>query len=72
MKLLDLAITIAYESKINFEDVFSPVKIWETIIYNFLKEQKIAVPRNRHKGESDGVQGGYVKDPTFLPFLILI
>ena len=63
MKLLDLAITIAYESKINFEDVFSPVKIWETIIYNFLKEQKIAVPRDRHKGDSDGVQGGYVKDP---------
>lgn len=63
MKLLDLVITIAYESKINFEDVFSPVKTWETIIYNFLKEQKIAVPQERHKGESKSIEGGYVKEP---------
>ena len=63
MKLLDLIITIAYESKINFEDVFSPVKTWETIIYNFLKDQNIAVPQNRHRGESKGIEGGYVKDP---------
>ena len=63
MKLLDLIITIAYESKINFEDVFSPVKTWETIIYNFLKDQNIAVPQNRHRGDSKGIEGGYVKDP---------
>tara|TARA_Y100001936_G_C16090095_1_gene685320 strand:+ start:61 stop:2574 length:2514 start_codon:yes stop_codon:yes gene_type:complete len=63
MKLLDLVITIAYESKINFEDVFSPVKTWETIIYNFLKEQRIAVPQNRHKGDTKTIEGGYVKDP---------
>ena len=63
MKLLDLIITIAYESKINFEDVFSPVKTWETIIYNFLKDQNIAVPQNRHKGGSRTIEGGYVKDP---------
>ena len=64
MKLLDLVITIAYESKINFEDVFSPVKTWETIIYNFLRKQNIAVPQERHKGESKGgIEGGYVKEP---------
>ena len=64
MKLLDLVITIAYESKINFEDVFSPVKTWETIIYNFLRKQNIAVPQERHRGESkSGIEGGYVKEP---------
>ena len=63
MKLLDLIITIAYESKINFEDVFSPVKTWETIIYNFLKDQNIAVPQTRHRGDSQGIEGGYVKEP---------
>ena len=64
MKLLDLVITIAYESKINFEDVFSPVKTWETIIYNFLRKQNIAVPQERHRGESKGcIEGGYVKEP---------
>ena len=35
MKLLELVITLAYESKINFEDVFSPVRTWDAIIYNF-------------------------------------
>ena len=63
MKLLDLIITIAYESQVNFEDVFSPVKTWECIIYNFLKEQKIATPNKRNKGDSKSIEGGYVKDP---------
>ena len=63
MKLLDLIITIAYESKINFEDVFSPVKTWETIIYNFLKESNIAVPLSRGSVQTKNIEGGYVKEP---------
>ena len=63
MKLLDLIITIAYESQINFEDVFSPVKTWECIIYNFLKEQNIAAPNKRSRGDSKSIEGGYVKEP---------
>ena len=47
MKLFDLVITMAYEAKINFEDVFSPVKTWESIIYNFSQEKKIATPHQR-------------------------
>ena len=47
MKLLDLLITIAYESQINFEDVFSPVRTWEAIIYNFLKSIKSSFSRER-------------------------
>ena len=63
MKLLDLIITIAYESQVNFEDVFSPVKTWECIIYNFLKDQQIAVPNKRSDAESTSIEGGYVKEP---------
>ena len=44
MKLLELVITLAYESKINFEDVFSPVRTWDAIIYNFLKKNNIVIP----------------------------
>ena len=40
---MDLVITMAYDSGINFEDVFSPVKTWESIIYRFLKEKNIAI-----------------------------
>ena len=63
MKLLDLVITMAYDSGINFEDVFSPVKTWESIIYRFLKEKNIAIPVKSEESEPRTIEGGYVKDP---------
>jgi len=63
MKLLDLVITTAYDSGINFEDVFSPVKTWESIIYRFLKEKNIAVPVKSKDSEPRTIEGGYVKNP---------
>jgi len=63
MKLLDLALTMAYAAKVNYEDVFSPVKTWDIIIYNYLNEKKIVVPP-RKGGQKDGhFKGAYVKDP---------
>ena len=63
MKLMDLVITMAYDSGINFEDVFSPVKTWESIIYRFLKDKKIATPVKAEESEPRTIEGGYVKDP---------
>ncbi len=63
MKLMDLVITMAYDSGINFEDVFSPVKTWESIIYRFLKEKHIAVPVKSEDSEPRTIEGGYVKNP---------
>ena len=34
MKLIDLAITMAFDAKVNFRDVFYQVRMWDTIIYN--------------------------------------
>ena len=63
MKLMDLALTIAYAAKVNYEDVFSPVKTWDIIIYNYLNERKVVVPQ-RKDGKKDGhYEGAYVKDP---------
>ena len=44
MKLIELAMTIAYEAGINYEDVFSPVKTWDALIYNHLIKQNIVIP----------------------------
>ncbi|MBK02939.1 MAG: DNA polymerase [Acidimicrobiaceae bacterium] len=63
MKLMDLIITMAYDSGINFEDVFSPVKTWESIIYRFLKEKKISIPAKKEQNSTRTIEGGYVKDP---------
>ena len=63
MKLLELVITLAYESKINFEDVFSPVRTWDAIIYNFLKKKNIIIPRPAEQVERKDIIGAYVKEP---------
>ena len=63
MKLLELVITLAYESKINFEDVFSPVRTWDAIIYNFLKKNNIVIPPPQKQDERKEIIGAYVKEP---------
>mgnify|MGYP003322977599 FL=1 len=63
MKLLELVITLAYESKINFEDVFSPVRTWDAIIYNFLKSKNIIIPQQVDQDERKEIIGAYVKEP---------
>jgi DNA polymerase elongation subunit (family B) len=63
MRLLELVMTIAYQAKINYEDVYSPVKTWEAIIYNYLRERKIAIPQTKFGGKSEQFEGAYVKEP---------
>lgn len=61
--LIDLAITIAYSAKVNFEDVFSPVKCWDNIIYCYLNERRTVIPPRRKNVASTAYEGAYVKDP---------
>lgn len=64
MKLIELAMTIAYKAKINFSDVYSPVKIWDAIIANRLMEDKVVVPQRKSTGgNAFGIEGAYVKTP---------
>lgn len=63
MKLMDLAMTIAYAAKVNYEDVFSPVKTWDVIIYNYLNDQHVVVPQRRNSEKAGHYEGAYVKDP---------
>jgi DNA polymerase elongation subunit (family B) len=61
LKLIELAISIAYMAKINFDDVYSPVKMWDTIIYNHLLDQGIVVPFKQDTFEKS-IEGAFVKD----------
>ena len=63
MKLLELAVTMSYDAKVNFTDVYSQVRMWDTLIYNYLKERKICVPPRRDSDKNDKYAGAYVKDP---------
>ena len=63
LKLLELAITLAYDTKCNFEDVFAQTRMWDSLTYSYLFEKNIIVPPREVK-EKDGMfEGAYVKVP---------
>ncbi len=41
MQLIALHLTMAYEAKVNYQDVFGQVRIWDCIIYNHLRSKNI-------------------------------
>jgi DNA polymerase elongation subunit (family B) len=64
MRLIELHLTMAYNAKINFEDVYSQVRMWDTIIYNHLRKKGIVIPMKvSNGGKSEQFEGAYVKDP---------
>ena len=62
LKLMELVITMAYQAKCNFEDVFGSVRYWDLLIYNFLKKRNI-IPPPKKGAQGDGLVGAYVKEP---------
>jgi DNA polymerase elongation subunit (family B) len=64
MKLIALHLTMAYEAKANYQDAFGQVGIWDTIIYNHLRDNNIVPPAVKESKKSDGYEGAYVKDPV--------
>ena len=63
LQLIELAITMAYNAKVNYEDVFSQVRMWDTIIYNELLKTNTIVPVRDMNPQSKELVGAYVKDP---------
>ncbi|MAQ91554.1 MAG: DNA polymerase [Rhodopirellula sp.] len=63
MKLLELAITMSYDAKTNFEDVYSQVRMWDTMIYNYLTDRKVVVPPKKIREKDAKYAGAYVKEP---------
>jgi DNA polymerase elongation subunit (family B) len=64
MKLLDLAFTMAYDAKVNFEDVYSQVRMWDNIIYVYLAKQKITIPPKKESSKDNKYAGAFVKEPV--------
>lgn len=63
LKLIDLAITLAYDSKSNYEDVFTQTVMWDSMIYDYLIKKNIVVPPKIIKDKSESFEGAYVKEP---------
>jgi DNA polymerase elongation subunit (family B) len=64
MRLIELHLTMAYNAKINPEDVYSQVRMWDTIIYNHLRSKGVVIPmKDIGAGKDAQFEGAYVKDP---------
>jgi len=63
MKLIELALTMAYDAKVNFTDVLGTVRYWDILIYNYLRERNLVIPQKSEKKKVEKFEGAYVKDP---------
>jgi len=63
LKLVELAVTLAYDTKSNFEDVFAQTRMWDALTYSYLREKDIIVPPRVVKDKDSAFEGAYVKDP---------
>jgi DNA polymerase elongation subunit (family B) len=63
MKLIELALTMAYDAKVNYADVFYQVRMWDNIIYTYLKKRNIVIPPRNKTQKNEKYAGAYVKEP---------
>jgi DNA polymerase elongation subunit (family B) len=63
MKLIELALTLAYDNKVNYDDVFTQVRMWDAIVYNHLLKKKIVIPQMKKGDKRGAYEGAYVKEP---------
>jgi DNA polymerase elongation subunit (family B) len=63
LKLIELGLTLAYDTKTNFEDIFAQTRMWDALIYNYLLDKNIIVPPKEKKHKSSAFEGAYVKVP---------
>jgi DNA polymerase elongation subunit (family B) len=63
MRLMELAVALAYSAGVNYMDVFSQVRTWDVIIYNHLLKKNIVIPPKRISTKNDQYAGAYVKEP---------
>ena len=63
MKLVELAVALAYDAKVNMKDVYYQVRMWDTLIYNYLRNRGFVVPPAKRSSKNEKYAGAYVKEP---------
>ena len=62
-KLIELALTLSYDNKCNYEDVFAQTRMWDVISFHHLKSKNIVVPAIKKNEKKEKYEGAYVKPP---------
>jgi len=62
-ELVKLGFTLAYMAKVNYDDIFFQVRMWDSLIYSYLLSKNIVIPQKRIQHKSEAYKGAAVKDP---------
>lgn len=62
-QIIDLAMGMAYMAKCNYGDVVSAMRVWESLIYNFLSDSNIVEDWEKPHSKKDSLEGAYVHVP---------
>ena len=63
LKLVELGLTLAYDTKCNYEDIFAQTRMWDSMTYSYLYQKGIIVPPREVQEKDSAFEGAYVKDP---------
>lgn len=71
--LIGLALAMAFDTRVNFEDVFFQSRMWDSIIYNYLKRENICIPQREETTlKTEKFKGAYVKDTQVGKFKYIV
>lgn len=62
-QFIELAMSLGFYARIPFKAVFSPIKTWDSIIFNSLKEQNKVIPEGKQHVKQS-YPGAFVKEPV--------
>lgn len=62
MKLIELVMSIAYMNKVNYVDVYQQVRMWNTIIFNRIRDKNQVIPPKVYSQKKQEYRGAFVKN----------
>lgn len=62
LQLINMSMALAFDAKVNFVDVFAQVRMWDAIIFDYLRKRNVVVPQVRESSKDEQYAGGYVKE----------
>ncbi len=60
--MIELIMTMAYDAKCNYADIFSSVRTWDCLLYNHLWDKGIILPPKKMRPARQ-IEGAYVQEP---------
>lgn len=62
LSLMLLVLSVSYYARVNYNNVFSPLKTWDGIIHYSLMQKNVIIPENKKHSKED-YGGAFVKSP---------